>query len=56
MPSLFWGNVAKYILLQYSGMKRWREELVCSKWLSLNKNVTCRRGLTCTNVMELKNT
>ena len=37
-------------------MKRWREELVCCKWLSMNKNVTCIKGLTCTNVMELKNT
>jgi len=53
---LFWGEVAKYIYLKYSEMKRWREELVCTKWLSLNKNVTCRKGLTCTNVMELKNT
>jgi len=22
----------------------------------MNKNVTCRKGLTCTNVMELRNT
>jgi hypothetical protein len=36
-------------------MERWRELLVRTKWLSLNKNVTCRKGLTCTNVMELKN-
>jgi hypothetical protein len=55
VPSLFWGEVAKYMFLKYSEMKRWRE-LVCTKWLSLNKNVTCRKGLTCTNVMELKNT
>jgi hypothetical protein len=55
MPPLFWVKVAKYMLLKYSEMKRWREELVCSKWLSMNKNVNCRKGLTCTNVMELKN-
>jgi hypothetical protein len=55
MPSVFRGEVAKY-LLKYSEIKGWKEELIYCKWLSMHKNVTCRKGLTCTNVMEIKNT
>ena len=53
---MFRGEAAKHVLLKWSETKRWREKLLYIKWLTVNENVACRKGLTCTNVMEIKNT
>jgi hypothetical protein len=35
-------------------IKKWRQGLVCSKWLNGNEGVTCLGVLTCGNIMDMK--
>jgi hypothetical protein len=47
---------AKHILLKCPETKKWREELVCSKWVDINEDIACRKIISCTNVTKIKTT
>jgi hypothetical protein len=38
---------------QFLRKKKWREELVCSKWLHINKNIAYRKIVSYTNVTKV---
>jgi hypothetical protein len=46
---------AKHILLKCPETKKWREQLVCSKWLIINEDIAYREIISCTNVIKIKN-
>jgi HKD family nuclease len=45
---------AKHILLNCPETKKWREELLCSKWLNKNEDIAYRKIINCTNVTKIK--
>jgi hypothetical protein len=45
---------AKQILLKCSETKKWREECVNSKWLSINEELACRKIISCTNLNKIQ--
>jgi hypothetical protein len=45
---------AKHMLLECPETKKWREELVCSKWLDINEDTAYRKIISCTNVIKIK--
>jgi hypothetical protein len=47
---------AKHMLPKCPQTKEWREELVCSKWLNINENITYRKTISCTNITKLNAT
>jgi hypothetical protein len=45
---------AKHIMLKCPETKKWREELVCNKWLNINEDIAYRKIIICNNVTKLK--
>jgi hypothetical protein len=45
----------KHILLECPETKNWRTEMFCKRWLDINEEVACRKMLSCTNKMTVKN-
>jgi HKD family nuclease len=44
------------VLLKRPQTLKWREELVCSKWLNINEDTAHRKIFTSTNVAKTKTT
>jgi hypothetical protein len=47
---------ATHILLKRPQTLKWREELVCSKWLKINEVIVYNKVITCTNVAKIETT
>jgi hypothetical protein len=45
----------KHILLECPKTKNWRTEMLSKRWLDVNEEVACRKVLSCTNKMMVKN-
>jgi hypothetical protein len=45
---------AEHIPLKLSETKKWREEFLCNKWLSVNENIAHKKIIKRTNVTKEK--
>jgi hypothetical protein len=45
----------KHILLECKETKHWRMKLIHDKWLSVNKEVACRKIMKVTNKVHIQN-
>jgi hypothetical protein len=46
---------AKYILLIWTEIKKWREEFLCKTWTGLDQDLTFKKLVGCKNAVKLKN-
>jgi hypothetical protein len=44
-----------HILLKCSETRKWREQFLSRKWLSLNEWMVYKKTSNCTNIIELRN-
>jgi HKD family nuclease len=52
---MFRNEDTKHILLECPETKKWRTEMLCKRYLSINEEVAYKKMLSCTNKMTVKN-